>query len=258
VTTHTGLLGNLTLGNLPYDPESEKSFNRLKMFRSTVPASYSSVAEGYVTSVKNQGYCGSCTAFATTAAVETCFKKAIGKFGDYSEQHMLDCAYDGYEVNGCEGTHYAWSYAKWLYLNDPKLASEPDYPYKMRLERCSTSYPEYNQGVKVTKAEWTATGNERTLKQLVAQHGAVIVAVHFNSAAEHYKGDIFHGCTGNGYLNHAVTVVGYGTTEKGVDYWLIKNSHGETWGENGYMRMKRGVKMCGIGAVQVIVECERV
>merc|ERR1711970_858462 len=113
VTTHTGLLGNLTLGNLPYDPESERSFNQLKMFRSTVPASYSSVAEGYVTSVKNQGYCGSCAAFATTAAVETCFKKAIGQFGDYSEQHMLDCAYDGRDVNGCNGAKY-WGYARWL------------------------------------------------------------------------------------------------------------------------------------------------
>merc|ERR1712236_152027 len=109
-----------------------------------------------------------------------------------------------------------------------------------------------------SKAEWTTTGNERTLKQHVAQHGAVIVAVHFNLAFDHYKGGIFHGCPGNGLLNHAVTVVGYGTTEKGVDYWLIKNSHGERWGENGYMRMKRGVNMCGIGAVQVIVECERV
>merc|ERR1712061_716220 len=134
VTTHIGLLGNLTLGNLTYDPESDRFFNQLRMSMSTVPDSYSSVALNYVTPVRHQGSCGSCVAFATLAVVETCFKKAIGKFGDYSEQHLLGCAYDGYEVNGCEGTHYAWSYAKWLYLNDPKLASEPDYPYKMRLE----------------------------------------------------------------------------------------------------------------------------
>ncbi len=46
-------------------------------------------------------------------------------------------------------------------------------------------------------------------------------------------------------VNHAVLAVGYGTLN-GMDYWLIKNSWGATWGDNGYFRMQRGVNMCGI------------
>merc|ERR1712215_461769 len=112
VTSHTRLLGNLTLGHLTYDPESEKFFNQLKMSMSTVPDSYSSVALKYVTPVRHQGGCGSCTAFATMAVVETCFKKAIGKGGDYSEQHLLDCSYGAPDVWDYEGA-YLWGYANW-------------------------------------------------------------------------------------------------------------------------------------------------
>merc|ERR1712215_50615 len=196
VTTHTGLLGNLT-----NNPESDRFFNQLRMSRSTVPDSYSSKELGYVTPVRNQGNCGSSVAFATAAVVETCFKKAIGQFGDYSEQQMVDCAYNG------------------------------------------------------TKAVGTTRGDETTLKELVFKNGAVIVAVQARGAFREYKTGIFDGCTGVN-PDHAVTVVGYGT-ENGVDYWLIKNSWGESWGENGYIRMKRGVQMCGIGAIQVSVECAK-
>jgi len=56
---------------------------------------------------------------------------------------------------------------------------------------------------------------------------------------------VFTGLCGQD-LDHAVTAVGYGETQDGTKYWIIKNSWGAQWGEKGYIRMQRGVKLCGI------------
>ena len=72
-----------------------------------------------------------------------------------------------------------------------------------------------------------------------------------------YRGGIYAGCSSSPATNHVVAVVGYGT-DNGVDYWLVKNSWGSEWGEKGYIRIKRGKKMCGIGKALVTVTCAKV
>ena len=52
--------------------------------------------------------------------------------------------------------------------------------------------------------------------------------------------------------NHAVLVVGYGTSDEGDDYWLVKNSWSTYWGDSGFVKIKRGDSMCGIGNVRMI------
>lgn len=56
-----------------------------------------------------------------------------------------------------------------------------------------------------------------------------------------YHGGVFDGCdyNGNMVVNHAVTLVGYGTDPAEGDFWLIKNSWGTSWGEGGYIRLRR-------------------
>ena len=134
---------------------------------SDLPASYDSVSLGHISPVKNQGRreCGSCVAFATMALVETCFKKTVGVFGDYSEQHLLDCAYGASAVMGCHGPR-ASGYTSWLAANKPKLASEETYPYTARVGACRTDYEEFHQGAEVSgsfTSGW-GRGNEESLK----------------------------------------------------------------------------------------------
>ena len=250
----TGLLQPKTIIN---DIKSQNYFNGLSRRRVSIPDSYSSVDLGLVSPVKDQLNCGSCVAFSNLAVIETCFKKLIGVFGDYSEQQLIDCGYNGDSVDGCKGA-YVDAYIDWATKTKTPLIHEYNYPY-LNLDPkliCPSNIPAFNQGAKVNK-KFTLQqgGTEDLLKQAVYTHGAVTSTVSAEDSFKSYKGGLFSGCTSNN-RTHAVTVVGYGT-ENGVDYWLIKNSWGTSWGERGFMKLKRGVGMCGIGMDLAAVTCTK-
>jgi len=240
------------------DNRSEKYFDTFRYSRASVPRSYSSVDQGYVTPVRNQKQCGSCVSFTTIAMVETCFKKITGVFGDYSEQELVDCGYRKNYANGCNGAQM-YSYTKWIVENRRKLSHENANPYLNTSPklRCPRENP-YRQGAQVSDQFFTDVGDEDMLKKLVYEHGAVGIALESDQTFGSYGGGILTGCSENRnrYQNHAVTVVGYGT-EDGIDYWLIKNSWSEGWGDKGYIKVKRGVNACGIGWQIVTVDCKR-
>jgi len=235
------------------DDSSETYFARYK--RNTAPESYNAVSEGLVSPIKYQQSCGSCAAFAAMSCVETCFKKATGVFGDYSEQQMLDCAYGQYGANGCDGAAPS-AYLRWAGDNKVEFASETTYPYKNRVGTCPANIQPLNQGAKVTGSYYTRSGNEEMLKNLVYEHGAVLVAIHVDKGLQNYGGSVYSNCIPNSQINHGVVVVGYGR-ENGKDYWLFKNSWGTWWGDDGYGKLERGVNMCSIGGYMATTECER-
>merc|ERR1711973_51076 len=261
----TGATSNITMGRGVLDPlpeervdqESERYFEQLRLNRASVPSSYSSKRLGLVSPIKNQLQCGSCVSFSTIAAVETCFKKLTNVFGDYSEQQLVDCGYKKNNANGCNGAP-PHAYAKWLGDNKIGLAHESQYPYLNQRPKlyCPANLPVYNQGARITGSYYTYSGDEELMKQLVYQHGAVISTIKSQGPFQDYKGGIFAGCPPGKSIDHAITVVGYGR-ERGVDYWLVKNSWGRNWGEQGYFRIKRGVNMCGIGRSMSVVKCSR-
>merc|ERR1712112_18385 len=277
IAKHTGVLANFTLDGfgkglldipIEYDAASERYFDQFRNSRSYVPESYNAVTEGLVSPIRNQGACGSCAAFATVALIETCFKKVTGKFGDYSDQHLVDCGY-GYKDmnNGCKGAA-PHGYLTWLVEQKPKLASETDYPYtdfnnvawnninqKTDPKTCKKPYKSFSQGAVITGG-YASYGDEETLKRLVVENGAVLTTIKAHGGFKNYKGGVFEGCEPNVKQDHAVAVVGYGT-ENGQDYWLVKNSWGTSEGENGYFKIQRGVTppMCGIGEIVVTLAC---
>ena len=141
--------GLLTPEIIPVDEESERFFQELNLSRIDIPSSYSALDAELVSEVKDQLQCGSCVAFSTVAAIETCFKKLTGVFGDYSEQQLVDCGYGQYGGAGCDGAGLT-SYLKLIKNTELELTHENTYPYLNRSPKlsCPTVDP-YFQGAKV-------------------------------------------------------------------------------------------------------------
>ncbi|MGH0185496.1 UNVERIFIED_CONTAM: hypothetical protein FKN15_018247 [Acipenser sinensis] len=97
-------------------------------------------------------------------------------------------------------------------------------------------------------------GDEAALQYTVARVGPVAVGIDATRFSfHHYRGGLYYepSCSSQ-KLNHAVLVVGYGT-ENGHDYWIVKNSWGISWGENGYVRMARNRdNNCGIATYSIV------
>lgn len=194
-----------------------------------------------VTPVKNQGSCGSCWAFGTVAPLESQIKIACGQTVDLSEQYLVSCNPYGY---GCNG---GWFTAHNMH-KPPGAVLESAFPYRAANVTCGGPYshPYYIDG-------WAYIGSSSSvpataaIKQAILNYGPVAAAVAVNSAFQYYRSGIFDGTyTG---INHAVTLVGWDDTG---GYWILKNSWGTGWGENGYMRIKYGANKVGYAANYVM------
>ena len=88
--------------------------------------------------------------------------------------------------------------------------------------------------------------NESELAQQLVELGPISVGLDADQLQFYHRGifDPFFGCSDE--LNHAVLMVGYGSANK--DFWIIKNSWGKKWGEQGYFRIRRGKATCGINS----------
>lgn len=212
---------------------------------------------GAVTPVKDQGACGSCWAFASTGVLETQFwRQNNGKqLIALSEQQLVDCAGTAYDCNGCTS---GWTVDAFRYIRDSGgLATEQAYPYeaKTRADGCrrldhgcanETSPIAVTTDVAIMQCK---RGDEEQLRNAVATVGTVAVAFDASHwSFQMYKSGVYlePDCDPE-KLGHAMLVVGYGTDALGGDYWLVKNSWGEGWGEKGYIRVARNRKNhCGI------------
>ncbi|XP_038124418.1 procathepsin L isoform X1 [Cyprinodon tularosa] len=200
---------------------------------------------GYVTEVKDQGYCGSCWAFSTTGAIEGQVFKKTGRLMSLSEQNLVDCS-KPYGTYGCSG---AWMANAYDYVVSNGLQTTETYPYTS-VDTQPCFYDSSLAVAHIRDYRFIPKGDEQALADAVATIGPITVAVDADhSSFLFYSSGIYDEPNCNpDHLSHAVLVVGYGS-EDGQDYWLIKNSWGSSWGEGGYMRMVRnGRNTCGIAS----------
>merc|ERR1711997_372737 len=242
-------------------PEDQAYLDQIyeELDREYIPSSYDARAYGLITKPKDQMSCGSCAAFAAMSTIETCMRRAGTPLDglDLAEQHLVDCGYNPSSgMNGCNG---AWigAYQSWMGQSKPDVSHEAQYPYLDRDPNLKCmGKPTWNTGAKVTSAITDYSCNEDKLKKLVYKYGAVATGIYAsdNSFGNYAKG-VFDTCSST-KMNHAVTVVGYGT-ENGKPYWVVKNSWGANWGDGGYIKIARGNSECGIGSQCALVECSK-
>lgn len=215
---------------------------RLGAFSRQTPSSFDWREHGAVTPVKDQGQCGSCWSFSTTGALEGAWAAAGHGLQSLSEQHLVSC--DNADGNaGCGG---GWPYKAIDYVRDHGIDTEVSYPYSSgsgTAPACSASSG--------TKAAVLVTGhivvesNEVSMAAWVSLHGPLSISVDaMTQLWWPYTDGIVSTCC-NTVVDHAVLIAGFGVAS-GQQYWLVKNSWSQTWGEQGYIRLERGSNQCGL------------
>uniref|UniRef100_A0A0E0M4L9 Uncharacterized protein n=1 Tax=Oryza punctata TaxID=4537 RepID=A0A0E0M4L9_ORYPU len=188
----------------------------------------------------------SCWAFSSVGAVESAYAIATKKLLRLSEQQVLDCSGAG----DCSGGYTSTVLSEFAVKKGIALdaSGNPPYypPYQAKKLACRTVAGK--PVVKMDGAASVPSSNELALKQSVYKQ-PVSVLIEADSNFQLYKQGVYSGPCGTS-VNHAVLAVGYGVTPDNTKYWIVKNSWNTTWGEKGYIRMKRDIAakqgLCGI------------
>ncbi len=200
-----------------------------------LPASYMA----QYTSVKNQGSCGACWAFALAGAMEGAILKSGGGNTDLSEQFQVSCNPWGW---GCNGGRLSFD----MFVS-PGAVLEKCYHYSAQDTPCKLgcAYPYQAQS-------WSRASSTDTMKQAIMDHGGVATGIYADYYFQAYNSGVFDRNVKGAKANHAVVIVGWDDSKGSGGAWRIKNSWGNGWGESGMMWIEYGCMKVGESACYVV------
>lgn len=222
--------------------------------------------KGAITNVKNQDQCQNCWAHSAVEQIESQWKIAGNQLTTLSVQeaasctHCSDCGNDAYN-NGCTTGD---SVEGLLYVKHNGLVANSVYPYADKKQKCLTAEsknPVVPKGF-VTGYGWATrpckegsscnSQDEDTLKKYISSVAPASICV--NSANwEDYSGGVMtaKACGGHSYgdMDHCVQLVGYTS-----DYWIVRNSWGKDWGNEGYIYLEMGKNTCSLASYAAVAK----
>lgn len=216
----------------------KKSSNLIRLKSDTpVPESFNWVEKGAVTPVKDQKRCGSCYAFGSNVAFEAQYFLQTGTLRSFSEQNLIDCALKN---DGCAGGFPSECFE---YVLEQGLMFQDDYEYKGNVSG-SCAFHEEKRVFPLADYFFVDAGDEETITRIIATVGPVTVTLD-DRYFHDYAGGVLDEASDCSESNHVVGLVGYGRdADTGKEYFLAKNSWGDWWGEDGYIRLARNVNYC--------------
>jgi len=243
----------LYLGGLKLNKTQFIQMSRGKLFvaKSSGSESWDWRQKGAVTAVKNQQQCGSCWSFSTTGSTEGCNYISKGQLTSLSEQNLIDCS-SSYGNQGCNGGLMA--NAMDYIIKNGGVDTEKSYPYEAKESTCR--YKSSNIGGTLSSYSNLPSGDESALAT-AGQQGPVSVAIDAsqNSFQFYTSGIYYEPACSSENLDHGVLMVGAGSQSDG-NYWIVKNSWGATWGQEGYIWMaKDKSNNCGIATAATLPQC---
>jgi C1A family cysteine protease len=211
--------------------------------RITSPDTFDWRTKGAVTAVKDQGQCGSCWAFSVTENIESVWILYRGLTNEtlppLAPQQIVDC--DTSDL-GCSGGNPPTAYD---YVQSAGgLDDEKDYPYTAQDGTCA--FKSADVVARITGYKYATDGDESTMKDNLASWAPLSICVDARYWQDYTSGVMTEWqCDWIVQLDHCVQAVGYDTTAS-TPFWIVRNSWGTDWGENGYIRLQYGTNTCGL------------
>jgi len=235
---------------IPKNWQEKANFKSAKPTLLGLPRHWDWREQGKLSAIEDQGNCGSCYTFSTAAALQDALSLKGIADPDLSEQNLLSCNQEGY---GCDGG---------FFLHDmhvsPGAVQGKDFPYQAKKVACKQNLAHPYQltswaYIPTNSKDGVPTVDE--IKAAIFQYGTISAGVAVTQDFMNYKSGIFNKCTTATQPNHAINIVGW---DDDGQYWIMRNSWGSRFGENGYMRIKWNCNFIGLSSNYVVVNSKPV